>query len=146
VADDRRVGQESLDVLLAEARYPLEVEAGEGLAETLTLAKDREPRQSGLEAFEAELLEEPAVVRDRIAPLSVVVGPVLGRRVAPEAADDAVVAAGEAVVAQAIFPSGGPRRGTGDEWMIDVVVRPYGVKRSRTSSSSSIERRWSRSR
>ena len=37
--------------------------------------------------------------------------------------------------------SGGPRRATGAEWMIEVVVSPYGVKRSRTSSSSSIARR-----
>ncbi len=36
--------------------------------------------------------------------------------------------------------------GTGVEWMIDVVVSPCGVKRSSTSSRSSIERRWSRSR
>ena len=38
----------------------------------------------------------------------------------------------------------GSRRGTGVEWTIDVVVCPCGVKRSRTSSSSSIERRWRR--
>src|SRR5262245_40978843 len=42
--------------------------------------------------------------------------------------------------------SGGPRRGTGVEWTIEVVVSPCGVKRSRISSSSSIERRCSRRR
>jgi pimeloyl-ACP methyl ester carboxylesterase len=39
--------------------------------------------------------------------------------------------------------SGSGRPATGDEWMSDVVVRPYGVKRSRIGSRSSIERRCS---
>src|SRR5579875_1363750 len=39
--------------------------------------------------------------------------------------------------------SGSGRRSTAEEWMIEVVVRPNGVKRSRISSRSSIVFRWS---
>jgi hypothetical protein len=90
---DRRVGQEPLDVLLAEPRHLLEVETVEGAPEALPLSQDRQPRESGLEAFEAELLEQPLIVGDREAPFRVVVGAVLGCRVGPEAADDTVLAA-----------------------------------------------------
>src|SRR5579864_4348173 len=52
----------------------------ERLAEVLTLAKDRDPTQSRLESLEAELLEDPAIVRDRTTPLTIVV--VLVQRIA----------------------------------------------------------------
>jgi hypothetical protein len=79
VADDPGVAQKSLDISLAEARDLLEVEARERLPEVLALAQNRQPREAGLEAFEAELLEEPPVVVDRKAPLVVVVRAVFRR-------------------------------------------------------------------
>ena len=54
-------------------------------AEVLALAQDRQPREAGLEAFEAELLVEARVVDDRPAPLVVVVRGVVGRARAPRA-------------------------------------------------------------
>ena len=42
-------------------------------AEILALAEDREPGQAGLEALEADLLEQPEVVGDRPAPFAVVI-------------------------------------------------------------------------
>src|SRR5438034_1774593 len=48
--DDPRVGEQTLDVALAEARDLLGIEAGEGAPECLALAQDRDPREAGLEA------------------------------------------------------------------------------------------------
>jgi hypothetical protein len=93
VADDRRVGEQPLDVAVAEPSNLVEVEAGERAPECLAFAEDRQPREPGLKAFQTELLEQPAVVRDREAPFGVVIGAVLGRRIAPEATDDSVLAA-----------------------------------------------------
>ena len=70
----------------------VEIEAGEGAAEILALAEDRQPGEAGLEALEADLLEEADVVGDRPAPFAVVIGAILGRAVAPEAALLAVFA------------------------------------------------------
>ena len=76
--DDPRVLQQALDAAFVPARDPLELEVGEGCAEVLALAQDREPGEPGLEALEAELLEELAIVVYRKAPLGVVVGLVVG--------------------------------------------------------------------
>ena len=79
------------DVALVEPRHHLEVEARERPPEVLALAQDRQPRQPGLKALEAQLLEQADVVGDREAPLAVVVGPVVRRRgppVRPPAADE----------------------------------------------------------
>ena len=74
VADDAGVAEQALDVGGAEARDRLGVEVGEGAAEVLALAQDRQPGQARLEALEAELLEQVAVVGRGAAPLVVVVG------------------------------------------------------------------------
>jgi hypothetical protein len=52
-------------------------------AEGVALAEDGQPGEAGLEALEAELLEEAAVVVDRPPPLGVVVGEELRGRVGP---------------------------------------------------------------
>jgi hypothetical protein len=96
VADDPGIGEQPLDVSRTEARDPVEVEFGERPSEPLALAENREPGETGLEPFEAELLEEPPVVGDRKAPFTVVVRPVFGRGVSPPAADDAVLGTREA--------------------------------------------------
>jgi hypothetical protein len=69
---------------------PASLEVFECAPERLALAQDRQPRQARLEAFEAQLLEQPAVVPDRKAPLAVVIVDVLGCGDAPEAARLAV--------------------------------------------------------
>ena len=78
------------------AGHRLGIEAGEGPPEALPLAEDRQPRQPGLEALEADLLVEPHVVDHRAAPLVVVVRLVVRRRNAPPAAGPAVVARDDA--------------------------------------------------
>ena len=73
VPDDRRVGEEASNVRGTETRDTSRVEIRERTAKTVALPQDRQPRQAGLEAFEAELLEQAALVDDRPAPLAVVV-------------------------------------------------------------------------
>jgi hypothetical protein len=82
VADDPRVLEQARDVAFPEARHDVGVEAGEHGAEALPLPEDREPRQAGLEALEAEAFVDAVLVRHRPSPLVVVVGPVerVGRR------------------------------------------------------------------
>ncbi len=55
------------------ARDRVGVEAGEGAAEVLALAQDRDPREARLEALETEALVHPLLRRDRPSPLLVVV-------------------------------------------------------------------------
>jgi hypothetical protein len=73
VPHDRRVREETVDVRGAKSGHAFRVEIREGTAEPLALPQDRQPRQPRLEAFEAELLEQSALVEDRPAPLAVVV-------------------------------------------------------------------------
>ena len=102
VADDRGVAEQPRRRQRSpKPRDPLEVEARECAAERLALAKDRQPGEARLEAFEAQLLEQADVIGDRVAPLSVVVGAVLRRRRAPPASGDAVVSAHDPVVGHA---------------------------------------------
>ena len=92
VADDARVLQEARDVARAEAGHRVEVEPPEGGAEALALPQYRQPAEARLEALQADLLEEPPVVGDRVSPLLVVVPGVERVAARPEAADDPVFA------------------------------------------------------
>src|SRR5256885_10116708 len=74
VAHDAGVLHQPLDSLRAIARDLRGLKAVEGAAEILALAQDGDPRQSGLEAIEHELLIKRAVVALRYAPLFVVIG------------------------------------------------------------------------
>src|SRR5581483_12465011 len=68
VADDACVAEQPLDVALAEARDLLRNEVRERRAERLALAQDRDPREAGLEALEAEALVQAALVAHGAAP------------------------------------------------------------------------------
>src|SRR3954464_24417 len=74
VANDPGVLEQPAHVTLAEAGDAFGVEAGKRSPEVLALAQDRQPRQPGLEALEAEALVEPLLVADGVSPLLVVVG------------------------------------------------------------------------
>jgi hypothetical protein len=76
VPDDRGIREEPTDVGLAEARHRIRLEALERGPEALALAQDGQPRQTRLEAFEAESLVDPALAGDGPAPFLVVVGQV----------------------------------------------------------------------
>ena len=97
MADDPRVRKQPVDISVVIAGDLPRIEAIEGAPEVVALAQDRQPRQAGLEALQAQLLEQPPVVVDRVAPLVVVVRAV--QRVAgrPPAARPAVVADDEAL-------------------------------------------------
>ena len=98
----------------------------------LSRLKDRQPGEARLEPLEHELLEQAAVVVDREAPLGVVVGLVLGRRRAPEAAGDAVLAADDALVAQPRAP-----------FSVSQVIASTDMRPARIAGSSSVRRRVS---
>jgi hypothetical protein len=76
VPDDRRVGDESLDVALTERGDPVGIEPCECGPEALALAEDGQPAEAGLEPLETEPLVEPPLVADGAAPFLVVVGDV----------------------------------------------------------------------
>src|SRR5690606_7297889 len=80
---DPGVAEQALDVLLGEARHPIEIETMESGAEVLALGEDGAPAQPRLETLEAQLLEQPAIVGDRESPFGVMVVKELGRRAAP---------------------------------------------------------------
>ena len=92
MADDAGVGEQPGDILLAESRHLVEIEAGEALPEILALAEDRQPGQARLEALEADLLEQAEIVGDRTPPFAVMIDGIVRRARAPEAALLAVLA------------------------------------------------------
>ena len=77
------VEQESLDVGLGHRRDALRLEVVEDLAERRATPQDRDPRQAGLESFEAELLVEGARVALLAPPFLIVIAPVLGIAAGP---------------------------------------------------------------
>src|SRR6185503_6106209 len=68
VPDDALVLQETRHVARPEPGDAIDVEPGKRLAERGALAENRQPAQAGLKAFEADLLEEAAIVGDRRPP------------------------------------------------------------------------------
>src|SRR5205085_233072 len=90
---DSGVREEPVDVTRGEARHPSDLEVREPPAEVLALAEDRQPAQAALEALEADLLEERAIVARRNAPLRVVILDVGGITATPCAAHAPVWAA-----------------------------------------------------
>ena len=86
MADDACVFEQTLEVALGEARYPVEIETMEGGAEVFALGEDGAPAQPGLKTFQAQFLEEAMVIPDREAPFGIVVGEKLRRGAAPAAA------------------------------------------------------------
>ena len=87
---DAGITKQTFDVRLSVAGDLVEVEAVERGAEVLALAQDGQPRKPGLKPFQADLLEQAAIVVDGPAPLLVVVAPVEIVVAVPRAAEDAV--------------------------------------------------------
>jgi hypothetical protein len=85
MADDAGVAEEAGDVAVVEGGHLLRLESGEGLPEPVALPEDRQPGQTRLEPFQAELLVEADVVDHRPAPLVVVVRLVVRRAARPGA-------------------------------------------------------------
>ena len=74
VADDAGVVHHRRNLLGVEAGNLLGIEIGEGGAEGVALAQDRDPRKAGLEPVEDQFLEQCATIELRHAPFLVVVG------------------------------------------------------------------------
>ena len=75
VSDDPDVEQQPLHVGLTEAGHDDRIEPGEDLAEGRPLGQHGAPRQPGLEALQADPLEQALLTGDGPAPLLVVVAP-----------------------------------------------------------------------
>src|SRR5690606_37475955 len=73
MANDAGIAQQALDIGLAHGGDGGNVEAVEHRAETLALAQYGDPAQARLEAFKADLLEQPRIADDRPAPFMVVI-------------------------------------------------------------------------
>ena len=85
VAHDARVPEQPLDVGGTERGNQLGIEAREGAAEGLSLAQDRQPRETRLESLEAHALVQAALVEHGAPPLLVVVALVQGVAIAETA-------------------------------------------------------------
>ena len=96
MADDAGIAEQPLDLGLVEIGDLVEIETGESRAEILALAQDGQPGQAGLEAFEADLFEQPPIVGDRAAPFVVVIAAVERIAAVPGAAQPAVLALAQA--------------------------------------------------
>ena len=57
VADDAFILEQTIEVALGKARYPIKVEIMEGSAEILALGEDCAPAQSGLKTLQTQFLE-----------------------------------------------------------------------------------------
>jgi glycyl-tRNA synthetase alpha chain len=87
VANNARVlHQGFFDVLVRERRQALHIETEQHLAVTLALLQHGDPRQTGLEGFEQEQLEQHLGVALRHAPFLIVVSDIQRVVIAPEAA------------------------------------------------------------
>src|SRR5208282_5928402 len=83
MADNPGVIKQPGDVGVIETRDHARVEARKRPSEAFAFSQDSKPGKTGLEPFEAELLEHPLIVADRQPPFAVVVGLVLGCRRSP---------------------------------------------------------------
>jgi len=81
MTNDPFVAEQSRDVARRETGDAIDVEVHERAPEVLALPQDRQPAQTGLEAFETDLLEKAPVIGDRLPPLAIVILDV--ERIAP---------------------------------------------------------------
>src|SRR5262249_11282810 len=101
--DDVGVGQERADLGCSVGGDLPRVEAVESAPVARPLPEDRDPREPGLRALEAQELEEPPVVVERYAPLAVVVRAVKGISGSGPAATDASVGVGRRTVRHGVL-------------------------------------------
>ena len=90
VPDDPLIGHQPREICIGERRDDFGIEVGEGGTERRSFAHDDEPRQAALERLEGQALEVCAIARHWDAPLSVVVGDVVGCGDRPRATHSAI--------------------------------------------------------
>ena len=86
VAYDPFIFEQPINVALSEARYAVEIKIAECGTEIIAFGKNSSPAQSGLEALQAQFLEQAAIIVHRETPFGIVVREKLRRCVAPAAA------------------------------------------------------------
>lgn len=77
MTNDASIVQEPLNISVAIARDPLEIEAVEDLTETIPLSQNRQPRQATLKAFETNFLEQQMIVSGWTTPFVIVIREVI---------------------------------------------------------------------
>lgn len=87
---DSAVMEEPRNIVFSEASDAVEIEPREGGPEVFSLSEDREPGETGLEPFEADLFEKSEVISHFPAPLLVVIAAVVLVITAPPAAGPAI--------------------------------------------------------
>jgi hypothetical protein len=92
MTDNAFILEQAVDVALGETRDPVEAEVMKRGAEVRALGHDRAPAQSGLEAFQAQFLEQATIVADRVAPFRIVVAEKFRRGSGPAASQPAIAA------------------------------------------------------
>src|SRR5687767_5137602 len=90
MTDDSLVAEQSPYVAGVEPRDAVDIEIREGVSEVRTFAENRQPAQTGLESFEADLFEQPPVLGDGNAPFIIVITPINLILTWPPAACDAI--------------------------------------------------------
>ena len=88
--DDPGVLQKPLNVSLSEPCDLRKIESRKRLTKILTLPQDRKPAQTRLKALQADLLEEPCVIRDWSTPFLIVVDGVERIITTPPAPSDTI--------------------------------------------------------
>ena len=97
MADDAGVENEAFDIGVAKLRDLVKIESGEGRAEVVALAKDGEPRKSGLKSLKANFFEEAKIIRHSPAPFLVMVADVFCIIAAPPTTGLAIGAGHETI-------------------------------------------------
>ena len=90
MADDACILEQTIEVALGEARYPVEVKIMEDCPEVLALSEDGAPTQPRLKPLQAKFLKQAIIVADWEAPFSIVIAEKFWRGNAPAASRFAI--------------------------------------------------------
>jgi hypothetical protein len=86
MADNAFILEQTPEIALGEARYPVEIEIMERCAEVLALGEDGAPAQSGLKTLQTQFLEQATIITDRETPFGIVIAEKLRCGATPPAA------------------------------------------------------------
>jgi hypothetical protein len=90
MADNAFIPEKPSDVPAVKTSDLVEVKTSERFPEVFTLAKNDQPGESGLEAFQTDLFEEPEIIGDGATPFFVVVALIVLVATSPPTARNAI--------------------------------------------------------
>lgn len=73
MTDDAFLLEQTIEVVLGEARYPVEIEIMKRCSEVLALAEDGAPAQSGLKTLQAQFLKQAMIITYWETPFGIVI-------------------------------------------------------------------------